>query len=221
MKNFISKRTNRFPFKKRQKRCFQLLEVMVAVFLILLCAIPALQIFTNIYKEQAEVVRINQRDHLAHLIHAKLVELLYKRTIALEEIWEGKQGSFTDPDLQPQLKKLSYDASYAFAVLEPKKLETQQQSDKYLVRLTIKMKDSSKKKISEQSPPLETHYDYLLYIDRGAKDKNRGDDPNSPKETDKPQNGQKPLAQPGQPMPPNSPGQAAQPIHVPAAKGAP
>src|SRR5215203_2963300 len=69
---------------RKLKRHFQLLEILIALFLVATCAIPIMSSFVRIYLEQRKMQDDIQRDHLLHLAHAKLIEYLYK---------EGAKGS--------------------------------------------------------------------------------------------------------------------------------
>lgn len=176
MKSYI-----RIPAKKILKRHFLLLEVMVAVFILLVCAAPAMRIYISMFKEQQAIIRENQRDHLVHLIHANITEKLYKRLIPLEEIVEGKSMRFSDSDLEKVLHDLSYECSYGLAVVHPKSEKGQEMAAFYLCKFIIKMKDvafnprpSSNRKRIENQDPFETVYEYYLYIDSGKLDKNEG-----------------------------------------------
>lgn len=154
--------------KNSRRQHFQLLEVMVAVFLILLCATPALQVYTNMYKEQAQIARINQRDHLVHLIHAKIIEQLYKRAIPLDEIIAGVEKPFEDEELQSELNRLKYGASYHLSVLRPVREKKRATADRLHSQLLIQMKDMSRP-IKPDEKPNVINYSYEVYIDRGAK----------------------------------------------------
>lgn len=169
----------KIPMKKirKNKRHFQLLELMVAAFILLICIAPTMRIFTSMYLSQQEIIRENQRDHLAHLIHAHVTEQLYKHQIALPQE-EGKNHpiQLSDPDLINQLKKLHYDLSGEFVIVAMHKPKGEEHADKYLAKLVIKLKDSLPKvqsktpdKKFENQDPLETIYDYTIYIDAGAK----------------------------------------------------
>lgn len=177
MKSYIPKKI----WKKKNKRHFQLLEVMVAIFLIMVCAVPAFKILTQVYQEQAAVVRINQRDHLVHLIHAKVVEQLYKRAIPLSEIMEGMHAKFTDTDLQPELERLKYEASYDLSFIEPKTDNGREKANEFLGKMSIEMKD-----LAKPEAPSRNIYDYLFYlsrIERGKKGEAQDQTPpNNPEE---------------------------------------
>ncbi|MBA2368498.1 MAG: hypothetical protein H0V82_05680 [Candidatus Protochlamydia sp.] len=164
MKNYIQNKI----LKKKNKRHFQLLEVMVAIFLIMVCAVPSFKILTQVYQEQAAVVRVNQRDHLVHLIHAKVVEQLYKRAIPLSEIMEGMHAKFTDSSLQPELDRLKYEASYDLSIIEPRSEKGKKNAKEYLGKMVIQMKDQLKpnRTLVEENQSKEGQYDYLFYLAR-------------------------------------------------------
>jgi hypothetical protein len=172
MKSYIPKKIR----KKKNKRHFQLLEVMVAIFLIMVCAVPSFKILTQVYQEQAAVVRINQRDHLVHLIHAKVVEQLYKRAIPLSEIMEGVHAKFADPILQPELERLKYEASYDLSFIEPRSEKGKEKATEYLGKMVIEMRDLLKpnRTLVEENQKKEVQYEYLFYLARIERNGRKG-----------------------------------------------
>jgi hypothetical protein len=157
----------KYILKTKNKPHFQLLEIMIAIFLIIVCAVPALKTTINIYKEQAEVVRVNQRDHLVHLIHANLIEKFYKRMIPLDQMKMENEEVFRDQEIVEQLNRLNYAATYKIKMLRPQKEEIEQEK-KYLVELMICITDKTQGKKKDSN----THYTYKVYIDRGARGSN-------------------------------------------------
>lgn len=144
---------------------------MIAIFILLVCVAPTMRIYTNMYKSQQSMIRELQRDHLAHLVHAKITEQLYKRSISLDEIIQNSQLPLSDPELKEKLRQLSYECSYTFVVLDPKSDKKKEEAKKFLCQLMIKMKDVSKelpntsfKKMIENQDPSETIYDYKIHI---------------------------------------------------------
>lgn len=144
MKNFIKILKKRS--KRLQKHNFQLLEVMIAALLLLICVTPAMRIYTNMYMAQQAIIRENQRDHFAYRIHASIVEQLYKRTIPFNELLTVKENPLNIPILQDELKTWGYEAFYAF--IDPKKKKSNKNSekaDKRIFTLVISIKDLKKK----------------------------------------------------------------------------
>lgn len=172
----------KIPMKKRirsRKHHFQLLELMVAAFILLVCIAPTMRIFTSMYQAQQEIVRENQRDHLAHLVHSKVVELLYKRELHISEATKGHPVEIKDPELITQLQKFSYACAVNLVVIRSCKPKNQEHPTKYLVQIVIKFKDVSRKaqnkgdvskKRYENQDSTESFYDYYVYIDAGAKE---------------------------------------------------
>jgi hypothetical protein len=139
---------------------------MVAILVLMLCAAPALDIFTRMYIAQERIVRINERDHLARLVQAKIVERLYQNSIALDDFngQNGQKFPFSDPELDSLLAPLAYEASYQFALKEAHPRKKGAPRDKYLISLTIFMKDKVKQK---NYPLTDAAYSYDLYINAG------------------------------------------------------
>lgn len=156
--------------KKHFRRHFQLLELMVAVFILLICIAPAMQIFTSIFKSQQEIVRENQKNHIIHLMHAKFTEQLYKRLISFDDIRNQKDIILTDPDLVDLLGKSFFTCSGIFTIEKSYKPRGQDNPIEYLCKLEIKVADKlarqtkGKGSSSSQDDPSET-YDYYIYID--------------------------------------------------------
>ena len=163
---------------RTRKRHFQLLELMVAAFILLVCIAPVMRIFTSMYLSQHEIIRQNQRDHLAHVIHAELTEQLYKRQIALPSEEKAQPIVLSDSDILDQLKKLSYQLTGELTIVNFYTPKGQDHPVKYLAKLVIKLKDispnaqakNSDKKFENQDPT-ETFYDYSIYIDAGFREK--------------------------------------------------
>lgn len=157
-----------------KKRHFQLLEMMVAMFLLLVCVAPMLHIYTHLFKEQQAVIRSYQMDHLVHLIHAKITEQLYKRQIPLEELLQTKSNVLADIELKKALDPLGYGCTYAFTIVEPHTEQGKKKASQYLCSLVITMEDLLRNKAkvkNDNEKEDKLAYEYFVYIDLGAKDK--------------------------------------------------
>lgn len=165
MKNYMSNRMNKMRIHRHY---FQLLELMVAIFILLVCVMPVIRIFTSMYQSQRAIIREHQRDHLAHLVHAKFTEQLYKRMVPFEEEMEEKRIALSDPDLEEQLYRSSYQCMGILTVENSSK-ENGKFSG-HLCKLIIKMTDVLPQRQSstqqDDQNPSETVYDYYIYIDR-------------------------------------------------------
>lgn len=161
------------PIKRNKstKRHFQLLELMVAAFILLICIAPTMRIFTNIFKEQQEIIRDNKRDEIAHMMHAKFTEELYKRAIPLDDFEDRKHISLEYPELTALLNKYHFKCDGTLSLLDNHKKD---KSPVYLYSLDINIEDTLAKKRNEQKSPLSssnsakdpsiTTYTYLIYI---------------------------------------------------------
>lgn len=170
MKRFQKKR--KVTIKSVKRRFFQLLEIMVAVFILLICAAPAMRIYTNTLIQEQNIVRENRRDHLIPRIHAFLTEQLHKKTISFQQISNDAEVPIRDSELEAALAKISYEGSYRFSKMKRQKKQGAPKPDRYLVKLTIILKDLSVRQKkpeakSEVDPgkSAENEYDYLIYID--------------------------------------------------------
>lgn len=151
---------------------------MVAFFILLVCIAPTMRIFTSMYQSQQEMIRENQRDHLAHLAHASITEMLYKRQIPLEEGSQSKTIALTDPELIEQLQKFSYACEGTLTMVDSYTPRGKEKPTMYLAQLVIQLKDVSpktKKNISnkkiENQDPADRFYDYFVYIAVGETEK--------------------------------------------------
>ncbi len=164
---------------KFKKHHFQLLELMVATFILLICIAPTMRIFTSIYQSQRSIVRENYRDHLAHMAHAKITEQLYKRQIPLGRKAYTHTIQLDDRELTELLQKFSYCCEATLQIIDSYTPRGEEHPTMSLGQIVIKMKDlSSKASKAVESQrfgnedPSETFYDYFVYIDSG-KTKNK------------------------------------------------
>lgn len=174
------------------KRHFQLLELMVAAFILLVCIAPTMRIFTSMYKSQQNIIRENQRDHLAHMMHARITEQLYRRQFPIEEGIQGKVITMIDPDLGALLQKYSYFCEGKLEIVNCHKSKGGDKPYEYLGRIVIKMKDLNFKSpknlpdtsTEENQDPSETLYEYLVYIDSKEDKKGKSDSSEDKEEED-------------------------------------
>lgn len=165
---------------KAKKRHFQLLEIMVALLLIVGCAVPVMHIYYNMFKKQDSMARAYEIDHTAHLLHGKIAERLYKNEYSFDEL-NGCELVFVDQEIGEDLGRLGYACTFTLQTSEPKKDSKDSGKAKRLCDLIIKMKD--------QRNGEEKIYDYKLYIEGGPRPKKWDDDKNK---TDPAKNGNKP-----------------------------
>lgn len=142
--------------KKFKKRHFQLMEVMIAMFLVVVCAVPALEIYTNMYKQQVEAARNYEADHVVHLLHAKIIENMYKNFITFDDILNGGNHQFEDHEIGKQLRALGYNCNFTLRKTNHKKIKGEQWV-RYLVELNIHLKDKAK-------PEIEKTYAYVHFV---------------------------------------------------------
>lgn len=158
------------PLIRFKKRHFQLLEMMVAVFILLICAAPALRIYTNIFLHEQEDVRQNTRNRFARQIHSNIVERLYKHAIPFDQLLEKTRTPLEDSRLIEELQKNGYSAFYQFDDYEKKKMNSRdKRASFYLVSLTIIIKDLKAPPGAFGSSnfgadPSEMKYDYKIYV---------------------------------------------------------
>lgn len=153
--------------QENKRRPFQLLEVMIAFFILLVCAVPTMRIFTSIYQSQQEIVRKNERDHLARLIHAKLTEKLYKREIPLGEVQVRVPIDLQDRDIEDKLKKLAYTFAGTFTVTNTHTPQSAGYPTEYLGEFVFSLTDLNP---SSHKDSQEGVYTYFVFIDAGELD---------------------------------------------------
>lgn len=149
----------------KNKHHFQLLEVMIAIFLIAVCALPILNGYHAMSQVQFESSRRNWRDHLAHLVYGRIMESLYKQTITWQDLVDGRQEKLEKlgqvEDLLQQLQRLSYTCEYQLTVDKSKKPLSE--ATPFILKLLIVLRDSSAK--SSQEEPMV--YSYIIYGEHG------------------------------------------------------
>lgn len=170
--------------KKNQirKHHFQLLELMVAMFILLVCLAPTMRIFTSMHLAQYEMIRDNYQDHLMHKIHGKITELLYKQQIPFSDSLDGNVIPLSDPEIDELLKKYSYSCKCKLTIVDKYTPRGQENPTMYLGKIKMTMKDhafKSRKILKEnkdsKQDPSETSYEYFVYIDSGELDKTAKD----------------------------------------------
>lgn len=155
---------------------FQLLEVLVAVFLIAICAMPVLSAYIRMNHMQFENARLYERDHFVHLVHAKIVEGFYRKKIRLSEIQEKKMVSwkdvatiFDEEDRDQlaayaanQFEKMNYECFYQLHLERPLS-QLQANHKQVLVGLTILLNDVSKQRKQDKNQTDAMSYHYSIY----------------------------------------------------------
>lgn len=150
--------------KKANKRYFQLLEVMIAIFLIAVCAVPIMGSFVGVYKDQKELVRTIRLDHIAHLAFAKAAEDLYRAGARGDSIKDHlhRDIPLTNFHNDPEIAG-DYDFFYYIDILKPRPKQ-REASEKLLLSVSIK----SIKKVPDKKKKDRT-YDYKLFVSRKTK----------------------------------------------------
>ena len=144
-------------FAHGPKRHFQLLEVMIAMLLIVICVAPALHIYTNLYKQETQTAQRYEADHLARLLYVTIIESLYHNEISLDEIQSGIETSLDHSKYGAELKKIGYRGWYCLAKVKEKKVKSAKvQELRYLVAITIYL-ENIRSKIVKQ-------YDYFQMV---------------------------------------------------------
>ena len=139
--------------------------------LILLCAVPALKLFVNIYLAQKDTARIYARDHVAEQAHAHLIEQLYKGEIPIENLLSGPdtEHPLGNHECEEALQKLGFNCKCTLKITKGNKATDPQKHKHYLCQLNIAMIDSRQQdaKLAQSA-----NYHYTIYISLGGKRNN-------------------------------------------------
>lgn len=133
---------------KAKLRPFTLMEVLVAMALISLCAIPLLYPHYSILKEEKIAVRELEWDRLAGVVYGQVLRDLYNERISWDEIQQGTELPVESELLQA--KKLQVTRRVSIDKAKP-----QEQPTEYILRVDLNF--AGKK-----------NYAYYLYAERPA-----------------------------------------------------
>ncbi len=89
----------RLKVKKKHKRYFLLLEVMISFALVVLCALPLIYPHTYILRMQREFIQEIELDHYVNNNYAELTEMLYKNQVPWEVISGKRTLPLNPPDI--------------------------------------------------------------------------------------------------------------------------
>lgn len=156
---------------------------MVAMLILLVCIAPAMRIFTNIFRSQQEIIRENQKDHLAHLVHMRTTEKLYKREISLDDIKEKKEIlSLADEDIRKfnESNFLEFNGFLSIESTHKTKIDGKMKPITYLCKLEITVTDKSVKQEKKDSfnipKSASDTYAYYIFIDTRKEDESDDED---------------------------------------------
>ena len=127
-------------YRKRsniQKRPFQLLEILIAIFLVIVCAIPLVQTYVGMHLEQKDQNRLADANQIVEEVHAKILEDLYKKKIGFQQMEDPQEREIDDESLITKAKKLNFKVTYNFERVLPRKLRAD--TAKVLMHLNIKL----------------------------------------------------------------------------------
>lgn len=98
--------------KVKRKSFFQLLEVMIALFILMICAVPIMQTYVQMHIQEKDMEQLVKRNQLVHEIHAKLIEKLYTETQTIANFENERTEEIKDEELEKKLKDLGYKGHY-------------------------------------------------------------------------------------------------------------
>lgn len=181
MKNRINKDTfsKQMEFRKKSnKRHFQLLEIMIALFLILVCAIPVIQTYVRVYKEQKTFNQNVDIDHLASLAHARVIEELYQLGANGTPLTDLLGKPFYLKDLDQGFDHLPYEFVYQLSIVKPVRPATREKATQLLLDLNIIAVHKANPKDVRSLV-----YNYKTYVKREIVQGQNDTDSNDPQDT--------------------------------------
>lgn len=142
-----------------KKRPFALLEVMIAMALVALCALPLIFPHVAILKAEKAFNDDLELDHIVSLLYAHLLEKLYLNEIPWNDIMEGKMQPI-ESDLLESIgynKKIRFKGFYCFHEIKHKPPKPED-GGVYLFALHFQFGES------EKHPDLK--YEYHVMMER-------------------------------------------------------
>lgn len=118
----------------KTKRPFLLLEVLIALALVALCAIPLIYPHVAIYLSQKEFVSKIELDHKVSLNYVNILEKLHRNEISLDDI--RNETLFTLPEGMN-----GYIGTYSFHIIKEKFSKTLNGPGAMLVELKIRFEN--------------------------------------------------------------------------------
>lgn len=152
-------------FRQLKRHSFQLLEIMVAAFLVVVCAAPVIRIYSTIYVQQQKIAEINSLNRIVHHIHFLLIEKMYKHAIPMEQILSTQRFPVEENEVKEPLQKLGYHAFYTFSDYQKKGVKKKEEGDKpvqNLVTLTVTLTPHHSRPTDREGGILS--YPYKVFI---------------------------------------------------------
>jgi hypothetical protein len=128
-----------------KKHHFQLLEVMIALFLVTLCAIPLIYPHVRIYQEQKQHILEAKLDHEANVAYGHILVLLYEKGIPWVDITSGKQRILEDE------AGISFPCTYVVSIAQEKN-----RGQHYMFQIDISLTSRSQKPLT---------YTYFAFVE--------------------------------------------------------
>lgn len=161
---------------KRSKRPILLLEVMIAIALIVMAAIPLIYPYFYLLRTQRHFMDKVELDHAVNLHYVNLLEKLYKNEVSWASIVNELEFSISREELQ----SLPFKGSYRFKVENFKpKGEPGAALTLYLIGLDYLFVSPS-----EEKKDLKYHYDLFIARDLGNGQLPQGDEEEEQEESD-------------------------------------
>ncbi len=124
--------------KKAKKRHMLLLEVLIALALIALCAIPLIAPQVSMLTQQTAFIQRMELDHAAHLLYVRILEQLHLNRIDWNDVETKRMIPITQDMLKASgfNKNLPYTGSLYFDIIKHK-FDDPKEWNAYRVKLTF------------------------------------------------------------------------------------
>lgn len=145
-----------------------MLEIIIAIFLLVICAMPVLSSLMTMNKVLNDDIRANQREHIENLVFATIVEALQNHTISWSDLIKSKRENVLTLDKNEELVKLLKQVNYAafyqvkIADHKAKRREAKPRTVAVLLEIDIEMEDLSNAEKNQKSHKIY-HYEHFIF----------------------------------------------------------
>jgi hypothetical protein len=156
---------------KVKKRHMMLLEILIAMALMILCALPLIAPHVAIIKDQRAFITTVELDHAVNLMYVEILERLHKGEIRWKEIEDGKVFPVED-DVWKRLgmeKGLPFEGNFRFK-WNISKADKEKTWDVNLINLTFEFVPKTYSSTSDDTKtPRVFRYSYDIFVARVPK----------------------------------------------------
>lgn len=139
------------------KRHFLLLEVLIALAIVIACAIPLMTSQAFIYKTEKQFLTKLEIDRLMNLLFTDVMQMLMENKISWGTITDSTEQPFEYQSTQYFPPNFPYDAKFHFGSIRPKEGSKTYNESYYLVNLYITLHPTK-----QSEPPVEYSYNVAI-----------------------------------------------------------